>query len=148
MLVWAIGIAVLVTAWATQVRQSLVDLGTGKQKTRLLMLGLCLREHVQETPCSALLQSGKDAVPDWRVFSETRPLQRISPHFVHHSTPTILQEIKVVGDLLKTPMDVRRTICVNVLERLRKDDTKGAQRLIDEWWCEARESYHRSNPDA
>lgn len=121
-------------AWSVRIKQSSVDLVTGRERDRVLILGMCIQEQVRETPCSTILQSEENVVPDWRVFSETGPFQRLSPHFSHHSTPTILKETLLIGDLLNAPKDVRRQMCAQVLERLRNDDRPGARKLLDEWW--------------
>jgi hypothetical protein len=129
---------VAIVAWCSQVKQSSVDLVTGRERDHFSICGLCVREQVRETPFSKILQNGRSADPDWRVFFEVGPFQSVSPHFTHHSTPTTLKETVLIGELLETPGDVRRKKCEQVLERLQNDDRTGARKLLEEWWNEGR----------
>lgn len=121
-------------AWGSQVKQSSIDLVTGRQRDRLFVLGVCFNERMHETRCSRLLQSGESDAPDWRVFSESGPLRPISPHFMHHSTPTMLAEVILIGDLRGASEDKRREVCARMLEYLRKDDPRSAKEVLNEWW--------------
>ncbi|MDB5345117.1 MAG: hypothetical protein JWP89_3494 [Schlesneria sp.] len=130
------GVAIVV--WCIQFKQSSVDLMSGRERDRFSICGLCVREQVRETSFSKILQSGGSAEPDWRVVFETGPVQRVSPHFTHHSTPTTLKEAVLVGELLEAPEGVRRKKCEQVLELLRHDDRTRARKLLDDWWNEGR----------
>jgi hypothetical protein len=127
-----------IVGWNIQSKQVSVDLLSGRERDRFSILGICVREEVRETSFSKILQSGRSADPDWRVFFETGPFQRVSPHFTHHSTPTTLKETVLIGELLEAPDEVRRRKCEQVLERLRSGDRTGARRALDEWWTEGR----------
>jgi hypothetical protein len=132
-----IGVVALVS-WSIHFKQSSVDLMSGRERDCFSIAGLCIREQVRDTPFSKILQLGRNPDPDWRVFFEAGPFQCVSPHFTHHSTPMTLKETVLIGELLEAPDDVRRTMCEQVLERLRSGDRTGARKLLDEWWNEGR----------
>jgi hypothetical protein len=127
-------------AFAFRITQRSVDLSTGRKRDRQMIAGICLHENVRDTAFSAQLQGAHHGIPDavdlpadWRVFSETGAFQHFSPHFTHHSTPTLLHESVIVGDQLRATPEERRRIGLLMLERLRKDDRTGARKLLDRW---------------
>jgi len=127
-------------ALAFRITQRSVDLSTGRERDRQMIAGIFLHENVRDTAFSAQLQGAHDGIPEadelpanWRVFSETGAFQHFSPHFTHHSTPTLLQEAVIVGDQLRATPEERRRIGLLMLERLRKDDRSGARKLLDQW---------------
>ena len=124
--------------WSLHVRQSYVDLQSGRQQRRLLILGYCLRTQNCETPCSRCVNVSPEIVADWRLYFETRPFQPISPHFLHHSTPTILQKTQLVAELLNVPPEMQRARCARILQLLRRDDLTAARKQLDNWWQEGR----------
>lgn len=125
---------VVAVAWAVHLKQSSIDLTTGQERDCLLIAGICLVIQERPTSFSQFVPTDEIVDRDWRIFSETGPLQRISPHFTHHSTPAFLQEAMLIGDLLNVPDDLHRQMCRRVLENLRNEDWTGARAGLNRWW--------------
>ena len=61
-----------------------IDIDTGQIRQQRYLLGLCVRERIEDSPVSRELQLAGIA-PDWRRANTFSPLVRHSPHYAFHS---------------------------------------------------------------
>lgn len=123
----------LLIIWTVSVKQSFVDLMSGRSRDRTLICGVCVFERIRETRFSLIVGDIHSTSSEWRIYSETGMLYRISPHFIHHSTPALLEEAVLVGEMVNASWQERCSISIQLLELLRRDDFAGARELMDAW---------------
>jgi hypothetical protein len=113
---WVVGLGCypLVTWSPLNCRHEDIDINTGRIRHQRFLLGICVSEHVEDSPISRELGIA-DAAPDWRRANTFSPCVGYSPHYVFHSGINQTRKLERIWQLAVFTPGARKQISLEVL---------------------------------
>ncbi|QDU55498.1 hypothetical protein [Aeoliella mucimassa] len=103
-------------------RHEYVDLQSGRIMRQQIVLGMAVRERVEESPISRVLAT--DQVPaDWQRVQTFSPCVDHSPHYRYHGCLQQMRELQMIWELGHMTVEAQRKSAVELLKHWQQDDS-------------------------
>lgn len=129
-------VAVMVFVLTFKVSRKEVDVRSGMERNSVFVCGFLLKREIRDTAFSRKWHKwwpSHNPAPAWRLVSENSFFQPISPHFLHHGTPSMLRESLMVAEAGDASDDENRKAISRILTLFAMDRVQDAQQIVDEW---------------
>lgn len=93
-----------------------IDINSGRIRYQRYLVGLCIRESVEETALSRLVSADTEGKPaEWRCVNTFSPMVRHSPHYRYHGAIYQVQMLELFWDNYRFTPQARLQMARDVL---------------------------------
>lgn len=120
-------------AWFTFVKQTLIDLKSGRERAQILMFGLCVTDQIRETTISKLMNVKDDRTAQWRISSWYRPADRCTRCYRHGESGSMLHLAGLISQRVEMPIQEQKQLVGRLMDLLQQEDFRSARILLEAW---------------